>query len=139
MNYELIAALQDAPEGTRDLSDVVLINCGWERRFIDIGGAHAVVWTDPSGMRTGHGAIPPDPTRVVSDAINWVIPSDVGYVVGRGRLEAAEPLYGAMVCAIDNPDIVFGMAEHQESAALAACVAGLKARILLAQRDARGS
>lgn len=62
---KVIAALKAAPEGSRKLSDQVLIALGWRKeRYIDM---YTLAWRTPdSSEEFGMG---PDPTRSFDDAL----------------------------------------------------------------------
>lgn len=71
--------LQSATEGSRELSDQVLLACGW--RFDDTGDARSSCWRAPGGKGYDYWDDPhavtrheipkrPDPTRNLQDAVS---------------------------------------------------------------------
>ena len=68
---DLIARLEAAPEGSRELSDEVLLAVGWEH--IDTGDVREEQWVSPGGMYFIVSPRP-DPTRSIDDALKWMVP-----------------------------------------------------------------
>ena len=113
-NAALIAKLESAKEGSRELSDEVLMALGWQRRPIQITGVYE--W-----YRTGGdhyiGVVRPDPSRNLQDAVD-LIPGKAhwaaSYPVGEAELVYGGP-NGRLVTA------------DAATAPLAMCIAILKA------------
>ena len=73
----LIADLQATKEGSRELSDRVLLTCGWEEgEFLK----HGLMWRSPDGALV-YGYLRPDPTRSVDDCKKWVEPDPADYAL----------------------------------------------------------
>lgn len=69
MTDQLIAKLEAAEAGSRELSDEVLLACGWriiEREMEAPATALAEVWFSPDGIEADE---PPSPTESVDDAL----------------------------------------------------------------------
>ena len=114
----LIAALERAEEGSRELSDEVLLALGWGTRL----EFTREVWVAPSGDSSKHRS---DPTRNLQGAVDLVPEGmdwwEVGKVrdkpfMGRGTHRAAIGKWG-------EPEHY----QHAMSPALALCVAILRA------------
>ena len=119
----LIAKLEAATEGSRELSDEVLVACGWTRENIGHGkvaatGREFVVWqwTDPEGARRSPEL---DPTRSL-DAAVAIVPDRWDYIAFTKR-------YTGKVSA----DVLLALSMHSNEGAtpaLALCISILHAR-----------
>lgn len=70
---DLISRLEAATEGSRELSDECLLAMGWTYKPDWCGHA----WRSPDESWVGFDKRP-DPTRNVQDAIDWMVPDQVG-------------------------------------------------------------
>ncbi len=128
----LIAELERAKEGSRTLSDKVLLACGWsyEPNRYGPGGPQwggGGLWTDPLGIGTAASDPRPSPTESL-DAALTLVPE--GWC-GGGRLVGLPP-YGMELLATDGlkvrlpgPKLV---SSSGATPALALCSVALKAR-----------
>lgn len=69
MNPDLISRLETAAEGSRELSDEVLLALGWSDNDDEIEG----YWIPPEGGRWGDRGERPDPTRSIDDALGLML------------------------------------------------------------------
>lgn len=101
MGADLAARLEAATEGSRELSDEVLVACGWT---VDPG----LFWRKPDGWHCHDDA--PDPTRSVDDSIaligerRWYIAASArddmgGYFVQVGKPTAHAATPALALCA----------------------------------------
>jgi len=76
---DLITRLEQTQEGSRELSDEVLLACGWKKRetiawevdIDDYGDDKPVIlWLTPDGLNSQYP--PPDPTRNLQCAVDLV-------------------------------------------------------------------
>ncbi|MDJ0513107.1 MAG: hypothetical protein QNJ62_06655 [Methyloceanibacter sp.] len=123
LSRELIEDLRAAPEGSRQLSDRVLLACGWTKDSLDD-------WWAPNQKYGGPNR--PDPTRNLQDAVDWVVPE--GWRVDSlsqswngewwdcALTEIGEPAWdydGSLIAETDK---------GVSTPALALCIASLEAR-----------
>ena len=121
MTDDLIARLEAATEGSRELSDECLLAVGWKD-----AGKHLGQWVRPDGSRL-YKSDAPDPSQNAQDAIDHVVPE--GWT-GGGRLcggprfpmELLGPVKG-MALAVGN------------TPALALCIASLRAHATMKETD----
>lgn len=57
-----------------------------------------------------------------------LIPGDLFWIIGKGRVRAPEPLYGVWIMRREDPDDAIASAEG-DSLPIAICIAAIKARI----------
>lgn len=69
MSDDLIARLEAVAEGSRELSDEVLLICGW--RTEERGEIEIDLWWSPEGRRV-FSSCQPDPTRSLDAALSLV-------------------------------------------------------------------
>lgn len=87
---DLMAQLEAAREGSRELSDQVLLAVGW---FVDTmtvqgcGVKEVEIWCCPDGAGAGsyETARRPNPTRNVQDAIDCVVPAKCSWEVRENK------------------------------------------------------
>ena len=117
---DLIKRLEEAAEGSRRLSDEVLLACGWEL-FYDYADRRKVPydWKTPDGRIVGYGE-QPDPATSIDDALT-LIPE--GWALTNMR--AIKDHF--CVCLDNKPEctVVCGSGK---TIALAICAAALRAR-----------
>ena len=120
----LIAKLEAATEGSRELSDEVLIACGWKRGVVGKPPLQSAYWKTPDGQRMGWeddltsgGVERPDPTQSL-DAALTLVPSDCAWDVWG-------PVSGNAQLMRGSGEIIEAVAGN---AILALCIAALKAR-----------
>ena len=114
---DLIKDLETAPSGSRELSDRVLLACGW-RRQRPMEGAVSWVWFRPDGEK--HNGKSPDPTRNLQDAVDWVVPEGVEWRVQMALGTKSQPEIGFA--------IVGECGRTGSTPALALCIAALRAK-----------
>lgn len=98
--------LAEAKAPSRELDELILHTCNVEHSC----ELHSLNLTDSL-----------DKAVVFAEAM---LP-DRGLLIAKGRLHDEEPWWGAQICAINNPEIVFGVAESNY-AALALCLATIR-------------
>ena len=118
----LITKLEAATEGSRALSDEVLLTCGWQRS--NHQDRRSCYWTSPDGRTHSRR---PDPTRSLDDAVT-LVPEGWLWSVG---VQNTHKRTGPSAF-IWKPDV---KAQFIEAAtpALALCIAALKARLVQAE------
>lgn len=117
----LIERLSAAKVDSRELSDEVLLALGW---------LHETGWWRPPApapeWEIFHERDRPDPARSIDDAVRWVVPEGWSWTI-----------YGPDQLGVVKPHAMLGVPgvfEADASAAtpaLALCIAGLKARMLV--------
>ncbi|KKK76025.1 hypothetical protein LCGC14_2867830 [marine sediment metagenome] len=133
----LIAELEAAKEGSRGLSDKVLLACEWttsdgkdarERYWCSPGGKYYDWWDDPHARsRTGPPLKRPDPTRSLDDALT-LVPEEEDWRLHqiRERWDGSWDVF--LLCRgarhPDDADVQGNGATRE----LASCIAALKAR-----------
>lgn len=117
MSDDLISRLESAAEGSRELSDEVLVRHGW-RRLSPSEEARQSLNYAPEGWWQAPGGGPltwrrPDPTRSVDDALA-LVPEGWGYMIDHMDPDEPEAMVGPYRGIGDTP-------------ALALCAAILRA------------
>ena len=140
----LIAELESAKAGSRELSDKVLLACGWSYRPNCYGPGKPQwggggLWTNPLGVGTAASDPRPSPTESLDTALT-LMPENYKFSVGIERHytdEANEPKGHLIAWCILLPDkkgsAVYDTDEITEvqttnTPALCLCIAALKAR-----------
>ena len=123
-DHKLIRDLEKAREGSRELSDRVLLACGFS--YIGDGPYPVGVWLHAKrGIKFRYHELP-DPTRNLQDAVDWVVPEDMRV---HQLQECDDGRWTAWICRKHGkgpqPPRSFG---KFPTAALALCIASLKAR-----------
>ena len=132
-DLSLIAELEAAKEGSRELSDEVLLMCGWsyEPNRYGPGGPQwggGGLWTDPLGIGTAASDPRPSPTESLDAALTLVPEGwiwEISNTVGCGG-----DVSGGFAW-VQPADVRPPGAHHQAKGAtpaLALCIAALKAR-----------
>lgn len=112
---ELATRLRKAPEGSRELSDLVLLWAGWRRNL------SPMLETDEWFRPDGFVARAPDPTRRIDDI---VVAMDWANIVGsifRTPFEAPSP-WEAFQLTEGRDDLIV---EHGHTECLARCIAAV--------------
>ena len=116
---DLIKRLEEATEGSRDLSDECLLAVGWTP-----GNDATKWWFNPITQEWDH---PPSPSENVQDAIDWMVPEGWEFA----RLWSAanpkdRPWFGCDMRMDEPYKIIKSLGAA--TPALALCIAALKAR-----------
>jgi len=123
---KLISELEKAKEGSRELSDEVLLMCGWSYRPNRYGPGGPQwggggLWTNPLGIGTAASDSRPSPTESL-DAALPLVPE---------RCWAEGTLGSPSYIEIHNPKIYAEIGKGEGATpALALCIAALKARLM---------
>ena len=128
MTDDLIKRLQAGP-GSRELSDEVLREFGWECLNRAAGGKY---WVQPSWWRPyqkNQGR--PDPSRNVQDALDVVVPKDAAWSVSASPDRFDRRPCGVVMCAYGKGR---SAEEYASTPALALCIAGLMAKEKIDER-----
>ncbi len=108
----LLAEIEAAPEGSRELSDEMLLAHGWKR---DV--SRGAYWYTPDGHYTG--ITRPDPSR----SLDAKLPGENIVMVETGQTPTGE-LTGKWL-ALQMPENVIGEAYTEPLARRAACIRGM--------------
>ena len=133
----LIAELESAKEGSRELSDRVLLACGWRyekiKRGIGFSGKPKLedAWLDPTRV-PWTGAVKskrPSPTESLDDAVA-VVPEGWEWGIGSGwsHKSAARPPIAQLVYLDMSTGKQTTITENGNTPVLALCIAALKTR-----------
>lgn len=115
---DLIARLESAERGDRELSDEVLIACGWMRDTTNLGD---ILWKAPDTNETYFATSHPDPSRSMDDAIAECERNDFEWTRHRGA-------NGRMTMQVDaRSDGPLGRMAQASTPALALCAALIRA------------
>lgn len=154
MSEDLIAELKSAKEGNRDLSDKVLLACGWEtgKQLSSTGAEEPFdVWVplDKTARHIRDGD-QPDPTRDLYATLAWVVPEGWGWnLLVEWRGTATDNPHQLCTAGVRSPDALYreagphqggdytrefikgtdGHAIQVADPILALCIAALKARM----------
>ena len=123
MTTDLIARLEAAPAGSRELSDEALVAVGWEH--IDTGDVREEQWVSPGGMYFIVSPRP-DPTQSIDDALKWMVPKgmDVGISIAGCGTE-----HEASAVDIEREDVEERIGNGTSlRLPIAICIAALKVR-----------
>ncbi len=121
MTDTLIEKLEQAEEGSRELSDEVLLACGWRKtRWVPTGEP---AWFDPQGS---NGSYLPHPTRSLDDCLRYAVPE--GWWPEQLSWASDGSLVIATIWNRDPGDGYKSCDGDAANPALALCIAALKAR-----------
>jgi hypothetical protein len=121
---ELIERLERASEGSAELDKAIAFAAGYRARYTVDGMTY---FTPPAGDQSVMR--PPPPFTESIDGALSLVPEGCFWIIARGKTRPDEPLFGARVMKdLLSREEVIGEAEHEASAALALCIAALKAR-----------
>ena len=120
-NTALIAKLEKAPEGSRALSDEVLLALGWTQYRMPNWKAGRLAWKKPDGRGAGPEAA--DPTRNLQDVVDLV---PEGWFWRVGVYSNRRP--SAIITKADGvPPTKWSYAPDAATPTLALCIAILRA------------
>ena len=125
---DLLAKLESAGEGSRELSDECLLAVGWVLRD---DGRSLACWHGPNGQEFYPCDFVPDPSRNVQDAIDWMVPESLSYSLGAPDWSCTgkndESSSAAWANIFKGRDGEWNTA-NAANPALALCIASLRAR-----------
>ena len=144
---KLIRDLEESPP-SRELSDRVLLACGWKRvhpwhdkmgfeQPEKLSASLPWRWRSSSGEEFQPGR-QPDPTRNLQDAVDWVVPEGWSYEVrcsAYGEMAKAE-VWDGRTCGVGGSVPFAGSVDRVDGCA-ALCIASLEARAALRARKER--
>ena len=136
----LIEKLEQAEEGSRELSDEVLLTLGWKPHEVEANGVQGQIWFNAEGYRDlADLGGRPDPTCSLDDCLRYVVPG--GWHLGLDPIfyedeQVHDPVeYDAILCRPDwsrwtpvDSDWIKRIEAHGKTPELAASAAALKAR-----------
>ena len=120
----LIQELERAKEGSRELSDKVLLACGWEREAGGTTNNNVIFWRAPGSHWIAAGGGLPSPTENLQDVLRMLPSGWAGEVTVSlaNRPQKANLWNGKFApCSKETEG-------HGATPALALCIAALKAR-----------
>lgn len=128
MTDPLLSALEAATEGSRELSDRMLLACGWTREFIgkmnEPPWTEIWVWRDCAGNHV-RSDVRPSPTESIDDALNLVGGEwDWSLSYNANDKGPFEMCFDSRPMSFDNRILVYA-----KTPALAACICILKAAL----------
>ena len=115
----LIERLTAAKEGTRELSDEVLLARGWT---ITKDRGPQALYISPGNDPPVYQVYAPDPTRSLDDWKRWCVPEGLTWGVSNRR--SGEGVWTATI----EKDSYYEFYSRALTPALALCIAGMKAR-----------
>ncbi len=122
MTDTLVARLEAAPGGSRELSDECLLAVGWARGKRQVATIHGIdyTWIRPDGSEQYYGTDAPDPSQNVQDAIDWMVPEGCRWDVQQDRTAAFASIDGETTGRMATPALALSAAGLRAHAALKA-------------------